>query len=165
MRWGAWCEQCRADRRFVNRLIWQRRFTLVFHAQIQFHSRVFQGYPEHLALEDDDSCLSFGTKRAATEGRSDFARSSSDQPHPYNDFVPSSDSASDDQSDARVCSARILDVMEPDAAGGAFARDGAYPRHPRPASSLCRVAVIFDQEPTSAGIQVVCIRMACVTGS
>jgi hypothetical protein len=104
----------------VNRIIWQRRF----HVTHTFS----KGYPEHLALEDDDSCLSFGTKRAAAEGRSDFIRSASDQPHPYNDFVPSSDSACDDQSDARVCSARILEGMEPDAAGGAFVREGASPR-------------------------------------
>ncbi len=127
----------------------------------------FKGYPEYRALEPDDCTLSHGTKRAATEIRSDFVQSSSCKAHSFHDFVPSSDSLDDVLCDARACACKILEIMEPEAAGGAFVQEG----EPSCYSCSCifassssasrhRVFVTLYQEPTSAGNLATCTRTA-----
>ena len=87
-----------------------------------------KGYPEQHTADEDDSTFSFGTKRLAAEATADF-HSSADAAAPFKDFVPSAGSAGGEgHGTARACSARILDSMEPEAAGGAFVRQGAKRR-------------------------------------
>jgi hypothetical protein len=86
-------------------------------------TRGSKGYPEHRIANDDDNTLSFGTKRAAVDRRSDFV-SSADAARCDSDFVSSTGSDTDHHNDPRACSLRILMGMEPEQAGGAFAREG-----------------------------------------
>ena len=75
---------------------------------------------------DDDNTLSFGTKRAAVDCRSDFI-SSAGTARTDSDFVSSTGSTGSDaecHDDPRACSLRILMGMEPEQAGGAFVREG-----------------------------------------
>lgn len=86
-------------------------------------TRDLKGYPEYRVANDDDNTLSFGTKRAAVDRRSDFV-TSADAARCDSDFVSSTGSDPDGHNDPRACSLRILMCMEPEQAGGAFVREG-----------------------------------------
>ena len=91
-----------------------------------WNSRGLKGYPEYRIANDDDNTLSFGTKRAAVDSRSDFI-SSAGAARTDSDFVSSTGSTGSDadcHDDPRACSLRILMGMEPEQAGGAFVREG-----------------------------------------